>query len=122
MNYWIKFANDTADAVLETLLWSETDDNGKSFENRDSDLHESVHLMILGMVCGFLEEQNTRDRITALDLTAEQVGHNLVLSANGHGSGFWDRGWGFPGDRLNEEAKMFPSSLYEGDDGFIYFA
>lgn len=52
---------------------------------------------------------------------AEQVGHDLWLTRNGHGTGFWDRGAGETGERLTEMAHpMGESSLYLGDDGMIY--
>lgn len=37
-------------------------------------------------------------------LTGEQVGHNLWLTAQRHGTGFWDCGLGTVGDRLTELA------------------
>lgn len=37
-------------------------------------------------------------------LTGEQVGHDLWLTAQHHGTGFWDRGLGTVGDRLTELA------------------
>ena len=30
----------------------------------------------------------------------EQIGHDLLLTRNGHGAGFWDRSWGNLGDEL----------------------
>lgn len=39
--------------------------------------------------------------------TAEQMGHDLRLTAEGHGAGFWDRGLGALGDRLTAHAKAF---------------
>jgi hypothetical protein len=37
------------------------------------------------------------------DVTAEEAGHNLWLSRNGHGTGFWDRGFTH-GDLLHKIA------------------
>jgi hypothetical protein len=49
------------------------------------------------------------------------VGHDLWLTRNGHGAGFWDRGLGDVGDKLTAIAKRMGSkSLYVGDDGKIY--
>lgn len=56
------------------------------------------------------------------NLTPEQVGHNLWLSRNGHGTGFWDRGF-HHGDFLDERAKrMGTCDLYLSDqiDGILY--
>lgn len=42
---------------------------------------------------------NWRD-VSRLD--AGQTGHDFILTANGHGAGFWDRGLGARGDRLTK--------------------
>lgn len=36
---------------------------------------------------------------------AVMLGHDLWLTRNGHGAGFWDRGLGTLGDRLSEAAR-----------------
>jgi hypothetical protein len=49
-------------------------------------------------------------------VSAEQCGHDFILSRNGHGAGFWDRGLGERGKRLSESAKPFGEcSLYLTD-------
>lgn len=49
-----------------------------------------------------------------------QNGHDFWLSRNGHGAGFWDRGYE-NGDALHAAAKTFGEcDLYVGDDGKIY--
>lgn len=54
---------------------------------------------------------------------ASQVGHDLWLTRNGHGAGFWDRGWGADGDYLTKLAeKMKGVDCYIGDDGRVYFS
>lgn len=56
----------------------------------------------------------------------EHVGHDLWLTRNGHGAGFWDRKLGsFNGydiaEHLSNACKMLgPIDLYVGDDGLIY--
>lgn len=55
----------------------------------------------------------------------DQAGHDLWLTRNGHGCGFWESEWvdlpGNPGNRLNAAAKaMGEVWLYVGDDGRIY--
>ena len=50
-----------------------------------------------------------------------QFGHDLWLTRNGHGVGFWDRGLGELGNKLTEACKKLGShDVYCGDDGFIY--
>lgn len=49
------------------------------------------------------------------------AGHDLWLTRNGHGAGFWDRGAGAVGDYLSDMARpLGEQSLYFGDDGRIY--
>jgi hypothetical protein len=41
------------------------------------------------------------------DLDPEQVGHDFLLTRNGHGAGFWDRGLGARGDILSEACEPY---------------
>ena len=51
----------------------------------------------------------------------EQLGHDLWLTRNRHGAGFWDRGLGEIGDKLTETAVTYGGvTLYFGGDGKIY--
>ena len=48
-------------------------------------------------------------------------GHDFWLTRNGHGAGFWDRGYGDAGEELSELAKEFgEANIYMGDDNMIY--
>lgn len=59
------------------------------------------------------------------DNSVESMAHDLWLTRNGHGSGFWDRPekWGVEGaDTLTRCAKsMGTRDTYLGDDGLVYF-
>jgi hypothetical protein len=48
---------------------------------------------------------------------AHSIGHDLWLTRNGHGAGFWDRGLGKLGDELSEWAHSFGSAYvyYDAD-------
>ena len=53
----------------------------------------------------------------------EQLGHDLWLTRNGHGSGFWDREelYGDCGPRFTSFAEnLGEAHAYTGDDGLIY--
>lgn len=53
----------------------------------------------------------------------EQNGHDFWLTRNGHGAGFWDRGYGPVGDLISKKARAFGEcSLYVGDDGKVYLS
>lgn len=55
----------------------------------------------------------------------EQLGHDLWLTRNGHGAGFWDRHYGDTdearaGDALSDAARAYGTvDLYRGDDGKV---
>jgi hypothetical protein len=50
----------------------------------------------------------------------EQLGHDLWLTRNHHGAGFWDRGLA-GGGKLTELAHCLGEcDLYVGDDGKLY--
>ena len=54
------------------------------------------------------------DALIASKLSPSQIGHDFILTRNGRGAGFWDRGLGEIGDTLTQWAKSFGSieSLY----------
>lgn len=53
--------------------------------------------------------------------TSSDFAHDLWLTRNGHGAGFWDRGHGEVGDLLTEWVKAWGTiDLYQGADGYIY--
>lgn len=55
-------------------------------------------------------------------IPAHQIGHDLWLTRNRHGVGFWDRDLGPTGDALTDLAHgARQRDLYVGDDGFAYF-
>lgn len=59
------------------------------------------------------------------DWEMEQLGHDLWLTRNGHGAGFWDRDFGTEESRsaLTAASKtMGERGIYLGDDGLIYFS
>lgn len=47
------------------------------------------------------------DALIASKLSPGQIGHDFILTRNGHGAGFWDRGLGGIGDTLTKWAKTF---------------
>ncbi len=56
-------------------------------------------------------------------LSPDDIGHNFLLSRNGHGAGFFDRGWGERGNRLQDAARRYGDmSAYVGDDDKVHVA
>lgn len=61
-----------------------------------------------------------------IDADDEQIGHDLWLTRNGHGAGFWDRPERYAGqsiaNTLSDAARLLGEvGPYLGDDGVIYF-
>lgn len=116
----LDYLTDAAWSGLEAALWSATDEDGAPLETRGftlADIDDDVADSFAREVGEFCHMQ-TRD-VTGLG--AGQVGHDFVLTRNGEGAGFWDRGLGEQGDRLTEACRPYGRfHLYIGDDGKIY--
>lgn len=101
---------------LESLIWSEGeiyDENGEptlenwqDFYSADDATPELVatlteelsgDLPIPNAISAYVEHFG--------ESWPEQFGHDLALTRNGHGAGFWDRGLGEAGDVLTSWAK-----------------
>lgn len=113
------------DAYLECALWSSSDqaDNqgGRPLdENCGSDDIHPDSLAEMRSECEDFISANTSD-LLATGADASQMGHDFWLTRNGHGAGFWDRGYGAIGDRLSEASKVYGGvDIYVGDDGKLY--
>jgi hypothetical protein len=89
------------------LLWQATDaseDGGEGFPVDDTigpghddsgrPWERAVRPLIAAKVRDFIEANY--QLLGEVDIPAEMAGHDLVLTANGHGAGFWDRGYDQP--------------------------
>ena len=116
------------DQYVETALWSSSDnENGDSFLDENYSLADvaaetRMHLLyIWKLFC-----MNNRALINAAlehnGNDIDQIAHDLWLTQNGHGAGFWDRDYPEDiGKKLTEAAeKMGQIDLYVGDNGKIY--
>ena len=84
---------------LHCALWTEEMDSSFDIE----DIHSDSIVNALADCNKFVEKAGS-----LLDeLTEEQIGHDFWLSRNGHGAGFFDRGLGEIGDKLQELARSF---------------
>lgn len=109
------------DGYVTCALWSSIDDNDVPMD-RDHDEDDIAPESLAAMradVERFLSEN--ADDLEGME--SAQIGHDLWLTRNHHGAGFWDRGLGEKGDRLTTAAQaMKESDLYVGDDGKLYVA
>ncbi len=105
-------------AYVVCALWSSTDDHEKPLDETcgPEDVEETT---LAGMREDCLDfiQANEND---LLNLDAEQSGQDFWLSRNGHGAGWFDRGLGALGDRLQKASKVYGSyNLWLGDNGKI---
>ena len=119
MNYADMTKNDQAEyrrialfgGMLETIIWSTP--SLRFEEDQDMmDDHVSVHDFD-GAAIESLESEleGFCDMVAAdiQDMEPCQLGHDFALTRDGHGAGFWDRGYGERGERLTDAAKSFGS-------------
>jgi hypothetical protein len=121
------------DAYVETALWSSmdnADDSGGEPLDRNYDIRDIAPETLQRMRedcenfqrdhAELLAQVPNTGREWSVD---EQNGHDFWLTRNGHGAGFWDRGYGALGYHLTNAAHVYGSfDLYIGDDGQIYGA
>lgn len=113
-------------AYIECVLWAEYDNADESGgepldRNYGPEDFAPEALIMLRADC---EEFARRARDAGFAIAGywsdEQLGHDLWLTRNGHGAGFWDRG--LPdGEGLTELARSLGTrDVYVGDDGRLY--
>ena len=94
-------------AYVECALWSSTDDNDKTLDDKygESDvLKETMREMRAD--CKAFGQANATD----IGINWERAGHDFWLTRNRHGAGFWDGDWPEPaGKRLTDAAHAFGS-------------
>lgn len=124
-------------AYLLTALWAETDnereDGGDPLEDSCTiddfapEALEAARREVAAFEAAHEDAWTAEGAPVARDLgddTLSIAGHDLWLTRNGHGAGFWDGDWPEPwGDVLTEAAKrMGERNVYAGDDGRLYFS
>lgn len=110
------------DAYIECAVWTgyQTDDAGEQIELDKLDF-------VIPTATYAVADQTVRAFIVAnagdlIGMDDAQIGHDLWLTRNHHGAGFWDRGLGKRGDRLTAAADSLGESYaYVGDDARLYF-
>lgn len=98
---------------LLTLLWS---DGRGAEEIRDTAREDRLRMAKDTLV--FLSGITPEDVPLVKAIGMEQIGHDITLTRNGEGAGFWSRGHGSMGDRLSKLAEdLLPASVEELEDG-----
>lgn len=109
-------------AYLECALWASINsDDGEPLDSFfdisdfDNDSLEKLKAHALKFFTDNIELINSAE-----NYSYDQAGHDLWLTENGHGAGFWDRGIGEPGDKLTELSENHETDIYVGDDNKLY--
>jgi hypothetical protein len=104
-------------------LWASNDDEGEPLEDSydADDVSKESYEKIAKGAAKFINENKAL--LKKHNISTESLGHDLFLDSQGHGVGFWDRGYGDDGDTLSKSAAIIfvQDAPYVGDDKKIYF-
>lgn len=119
--------DDFTKAYIVCALWSSTDDEGNPLDSKfDIENINPKDIEEIKLECLNFQKENIQLLESAhknKGYTLEDAGHDLWLTRNGHGAGFWDRNLGEIGEQLTLKSKeLKESDLYVGDDGQLYFS
>jgi hypothetical protein len=111
-------------------LWSSTDnsrDDGGDPLDENYDIDDIVPESLADIIetCKGFQQANAEllKQYVKLGRPMDHAGHDFWLTRNGHGAGFWDRGFGEVGDKLSAAADVYNGSdVTVGDDGKLYFS
>lgn len=124
-----QYKDDVYAAYYEALLWSSTDDEGEPLDRNydDDDINEQSKVEIEVTIDDFLLASMPllikAENDELFDNFWKQVGHDLVLTQNETGVGFWESEWSDYGDTLTKFArKSPPCNIYVGDDEKLHAA
>lgn len=103
---------------LEACAWAESGEDSSPLGRIPPDFADDAKEEAAIRCESFLHENPD---VGACGLGAEAIGHDLWLTSQGHGTGFWDRGLPYDmGQRLTKRAKLEHADAYIGDDGLIH--
>lgn len=115
------------DSYIEAALWATSDTRPEDPEDAtprplDDDFDASdLTSTARDSIESDCEQFATDNWADLKDMDPGQAGHDFLLTRDGHGAGFWDRGLGDKGDRLTAACKPWgESGLYVGDSGDIH--
>jgi hypothetical protein len=130
------YITEAIESAAATLLWQAPDatEDGNGFPIGDGGNEYSARVIeevpyLTEAVTAFVRDN--WDVLTLAGVTAGQCGHDIILTANGHGTGFWDRGlpdvqmsddtWHNAGDYLTEAAHgySFDAEFALDEDGGV---
>lgn len=120
-----EFFNSIVGGYLNCALWSSMDEDGEflDFSYDTWDIEPSERAKAQADCEDFvLQAKEVGIDLSLIGMSPQGIGHDLWLTRNRHGAGFWDRGLGLVGERLSDIARLMGTvDIYVGDDGRLYF-
>lgn len=113
--------------LIETLLWSSTDDDGNELDDRE--VSEELRDKPEAGFADFMERASWvpgfqgEDHFLGSRTLGSQLEHDYVMTRNHHGVGFWEKSDWEPiyGEALTQIChEMGEIEVYVGDDGLVY--
>lgn len=107
-------------AYIEAAMWTLTDNDGEPLDYLGA--HDIADETIAKAQADCADFQAAHADLLADAGDSAQNGHDFWLTRNGHGAGFWDRGYPDAiGQALTDAAHAYGSAdWYLGDDGYVY--
>lgn len=112
-----------ANAYKECALWSSVDDDSTPLDASYTigDFNQESEYKILADCISFMLQSYDIMKETNADYS--QHGHDFWLTRNGHGAGFWDRGYREAGEKLSNIARGFGESYINvGNDSMLDYS
>ena len=112
---------DFYNAYVECLLWTHSEElEGLAHKDGVPRIHAESDNLIIKECQKFIQKSYMVLKSASCDFS--QHGHDFFLTRNGHGAGFWDRGYGANGDILTKLSESFRETVQELDgDGVLYY-
>lgn len=115
------------DNFLIAALWSSCDNEDNFLDDKFSieDIHPVFKTRLKKLITKWILSNVNLILNLPKSYEADQLGHDLWLTSQGHGVGFWSRGLGEVGDKLTESCSIKGFNCldpYVGDDNLIYFS
>lgn len=113
--------NSAFESYINTALWSTSNGSGYldeqyNIEDLDGDTYRDLRLGLELFISKYFDLVLQEDNDSSIEVFA----HNLWLTQNGHGAGFWDGDYKNGSDLTTASEDLGEINLYVGDDGKIY--
>jgi len=112
-------AEDSEDETLDKYSCSDIDPESILEMEKECKEFQEENKEALEVYYAKMKDDEYRD---AKWTSEEYAGHDFFLTRNGHGAGYWDRGFEECGDKLSEACGNHECFLYVGDDGKVYYS